>query len=180
MCLVGLVHNIWHTGETPQELGWTILVLIPNGTTDTIGISMLETLWKVVEALIDTCLRASLQMNNILHGFRKGIGMGTAIMELKLAHELASIDKYPNHGPGPPYHRTGGVYNGPLAVWDLGDLLGLSAGDSEEERLPQNDLPRHEGYNTRRTLVPGAVQPSGGQYHKNLAGHDGGGPEGFS
>ena len=54
---------------------------------------MLETLWKVVEALIDTCLRASLQMNNILHGFRKGRGMGTAIMELKIAHDLARIDQ---------------------------------------------------------------------------------------
>ena len=93
MCLVDLVHNIWHTGENPQELGWTILVLIPKGTTDTIGIGMLETLWKVVEALIDTCLRASLQMNNILHGFRKGRGMGTAIMELKIAHDLARIDQ---------------------------------------------------------------------------------------
>ena len=47
-------------GEIPQDLGWTVLVLITKGTTDTTGIRLLDTLWKVVEALIDTCLRASL------------------------------------------------------------------------------------------------------------------------
>ena len=51
---------MWHMGETPQELGWEILVLIPKGTTDTRGIGLLETLWKVMEALIDTRLCASL------------------------------------------------------------------------------------------------------------------------
>ena len=51
---------MWHMGETPQELGWEILVLIPKGTTDTRGIGLLDTLWKLVEALIDTCLHASM------------------------------------------------------------------------------------------------------------------------
>ena len=41
-------------------MGWKILVLIPRGATNTIGIDLLETLWKVVDALIDTNLRASL------------------------------------------------------------------------------------------------------------------------
>ena len=57
-------------GEIPQDLGWTVLVLISNGTTTTRGIGMLDTLWKVVEALIDTCLCTSLQMHDVLHGFR--------------------------------------------------------------------------------------------------------------
>ena len=47
---------MWCMGDTPQELGWMIMVLILKGTTDTRGIGLLETLWKVVEALIDTCL----------------------------------------------------------------------------------------------------------------------------
>ena len=51
-------------------MGWTVLVLLPKGTTDTRGIGMLETLWKMVEASIDTRLRASPQMHNVLHGFR--------------------------------------------------------------------------------------------------------------
>ena len=70
LCLVDLVQHMWLMGEIPQELGWTILVLIPKETTDTRDISLLETLWKVVEALINTRLRAILQMHNVLHEFR--------------------------------------------------------------------------------------------------------------
>ena len=92
-CLIDLVQHMWRTREIPQELGWAILVLIPKGTTDTRGIGLLETLWKVVEALIDTCLHASLQMHKVLYGFRVGRGTGTAIMKLKLVQELANIDQ---------------------------------------------------------------------------------------
>ena len=53
------------------------------------------TLWRVADTLIDTRLCASLQMHGVFHGFRDGIGAGKAIMELKLAQELSSIDQYP-------------------------------------------------------------------------------------
>ena len=86
---------MWRTGDIPQELGCTILVLIPKDTTNKRGISLLETLWKVVEALIDTCLHAILQMHDVLHGFRAGRGSGTTIMELKLAQELSRIYQNP-------------------------------------------------------------------------------------
>ena len=55
----------------------------------------METLWKVVEALIDTRLHASLHTHNVLHGFRSGRGTGTAVTELKIARELASIYQDP-------------------------------------------------------------------------------------
>ena len=48
-----------------------------------------------MEALIDNCLCASLYMHDFHHGFRSRIGTLTAIMELKLSQELASIDQYP-------------------------------------------------------------------------------------
>ena len=48
MCLVDLVKNMWRTGEIPQDFGWTVLVVIPKGTTDTRCIRLLETLWRVV------------------------------------------------------------------------------------------------------------------------------------
>ena len=47
---------MWLTGEILKELGWTALFLIPKGNTYTRGIGLLETLLKVVEALIDTSL----------------------------------------------------------------------------------------------------------------------------
>ena len=82
-------------GEIPQDLGWTVLVLIPKGITDTWIIGLIETLWKVVGALIDTHLRASLQLYFFLNCFTDGRVMGKAIMELKLAQELSSIDQAP-------------------------------------------------------------------------------------
>ena len=60
MCLVDIIHHMLSIGEIPQDLGWTVLVLIPKGTADTRYIGLLEILLKVVEALIDTCLRTSL------------------------------------------------------------------------------------------------------------------------
>ena len=65
-------------------MGCYILVLIHKGTTDTWGIGLLETLWKVVEALIETRICVSLQFHDILHGFQSGIGKGMYIMELKI------------------------------------------------------------------------------------------------
>ena len=56
---------------------------------------MMETLWKVVEALIYNRICAILQMCNVLHGFRSGRGTGTEIMELKRVQELSRIDQDP-------------------------------------------------------------------------------------
>ena len=52
LCLVDIVKHMWRTEEIPQDMVWTALVLIPKGATNTRGIGLLETLWKVVEALI--------------------------------------------------------------------------------------------------------------------------------
>ena len=62
---------------------------------DTQRIGLLETLWNVVDALIYTCLRASVQFHDVLQGFRSRRGMGTAIMELNLAQEITRIDHDP-------------------------------------------------------------------------------------
>ena len=91
MYLVYILQHMWRTGEIPQELSCTVLVIIPKGTTDTLGIRLLETLWKVVEVIIDNRLRDSLQFHDVLHGFWDGRETGTAIMDLKLAQELASV-----------------------------------------------------------------------------------------
>ena len=68
-----------------------ILVLIIKCNTDTHYIDLLELLWKVVEAIIDTRLRASVRFHEILHRFRTGRGMGTAILELDLAQDISSM-----------------------------------------------------------------------------------------
>ena len=41
LCLVDIVHNMWHTGDIPQDLGLNILLLIPKGTINTRVIGLL-------------------------------------------------------------------------------------------------------------------------------------------
>ena len=95
MCLVDIIQDMWKTGGIPQKLGFAVLVIIPKSTTDTHFIGLLETLWKVVEALIYTRIRVSLQFHDVLHEFQAGRGTGTAIMELNLAQELAIVEHDP-------------------------------------------------------------------------------------
>ena len=45
--------------------------------------------------LIDTRLAASHHFCDFLHGFRSGIGTGTAVMEMKLAQELDRVYRNP-------------------------------------------------------------------------------------
>ena len=86
---------MWRTGDIPQGFWCTILVLIPKGTTYTRVIVLLDTLCKVVESLMDTLLRSSLQFHDVLHGFPDRRGMGTAIMKLNTAQDISSIDHEP-------------------------------------------------------------------------------------
>ena len=76
---------MWRMGDIPKELVWNVLVLIPTGNTDTWGIGLIKTLWKVVESLIDTHLRVSLQLHDVLNGFRARRGTGTDIMNLNIS-----------------------------------------------------------------------------------------------
>ena len=124
---------------------WKILFLILKGTTDRRGINLLETLWNMVEVLIDTCLRTSLKMHNVLPGFRAGRETGTAIMELKLAQELARIDQdllflefldlrkaYDTVDRYRLLITMEGGGAGASDVCNLGDFMGMPSGGAEE------------------------------------------------
>ena len=68
-----------------------MLVLISKGNADTRRIALLEVVWKVVEAVIDTQIKSVVQLHYVLHGFCTGRGIGTAIMDLRLAQELENV-----------------------------------------------------------------------------------------
>ncbi|EJK57216.1 hypothetical protein THAOC_22766 [Thalassiosira oceanica] len=54
---VALIQLIWRTGEILQQMLWTIIVLIPKGSSgDYRGIGLLEPFWKVIEGIMDTRL----------------------------------------------------------------------------------------------------------------------------
>ena len=74
---------------------WTILVFIPKGNTDTRGVGLLERLWKVVKAIIDTHLYFSIHFHNVLPRFRTGGGTRTSTMEINISQDLDSIYQDP-------------------------------------------------------------------------------------
>ena len=76
---------MWNHGEVPKELGCTILGLITKVNTDTQVIGLLELLWKVTKTIINTRLRVSVRLHDVLHGFHTGRVTGTAILELEMA-----------------------------------------------------------------------------------------------
>ncbi len=92
--LVGLIQAIRMQGEIPQQLTWVIVALLPKAGGDYRGIGLLEPLWKVVEQIMDQQLNA-LPLHEALHGCRNRRGMGTAILEVKLAQQLAHLEQEP-------------------------------------------------------------------------------------
>ena len=47
-------------------------------------IGLLEVVWKLVEAVINTIVKAAVDFHGVLHGFGEVKRTGTAILELKL------------------------------------------------------------------------------------------------
>ena len=74
--LVELTQYMWQHREIPTDLEWKILVLTPKGNTDTRGIGLLYTLWKVAEAIIDTSLKVCTTFHDILQILLTGRGTG--------------------------------------------------------------------------------------------------------
>ena len=95
MKLVVLVQFMWYHRTTPTELGWTILILGPKVKVDTRRIGILEVQWKVMEAIIDTRTNKAVTFHDVLYRFFAGGGTETAIVELKPAQDLESVDQDP-------------------------------------------------------------------------------------
>ena len=72
-----------------------MFISIPNGNAYTQGIGILEVLCKVMETIIDTRTKKAVTFHDILRGFFAGRGMGTVILEIKFAQDLASVDQEP-------------------------------------------------------------------------------------
>ena len=86
---------MWKNGSTPTELDSNVMAQTPKGNAYTWGIGLVEVVWKVVKEVIDTRIKTVVQFHNVLHGFCACRERGAAIMELKLAQELVSVDQYP-------------------------------------------------------------------------------------
>ena len=88
---VRLIQSIWDTGTVPRQMVWMVVVLLPKGGGDFRGIGLLEPFWKLIEGVMDACLK-KIKLHDCLHGFRPGRGTGTATLEVKLVQQLVYME----------------------------------------------------------------------------------------
>jgi hypothetical protein len=91
---VWLVQAAWTHGKIPRQLLWIIIVLLPKGGGGYRGIGLLEPICKCIERVIDHWLD-NIKLHDSLHGCRNRRGMGTAIIEAKLAQQLSYLELKP-------------------------------------------------------------------------------------
>ena len=60
------------------------MVLIPKGKKEYHGIGLVEVMWKVVSAILNCWLTASITFHDFLHGSWAGCGTGIATLEAKM------------------------------------------------------------------------------------------------
>ena len=75
-----------------KEYAWQTVVIIPKGDDKEFhGIGLVEVLRKAKTRIIIWRLTAVITYHDSLHDFRKGRGMGTAIFEAKMLHQMTSM-----------------------------------------------------------------------------------------
>ena len=89
--VISVVQVEFWEGYMLEALIWTTMVLIPKGKGDYRGIGLVETIWKVYLSNVNSRLRSSIVLHDVLNGLRQGRGEGTAIMEAKMEQQLAGI-----------------------------------------------------------------------------------------
>ena len=67
------------------------MVLIPKEKKDYRIIGLVEVMWKVVAAILNQRLTASINFHDFLHGFQSGHDTGTTMLEAKLLQKLAAL-----------------------------------------------------------------------------------------
>ena len=89
--IVKIVQIAFKDGEFPNAFKYGVLVLIPKDDAGGVrGIGLLETLHKLISAIINMRLAKSINFCEAIHGFRKGRGCYTAIGETKLRIQEAT------------------------------------------------------------------------------------------
>ena len=78
--LVELIQTAFWEGDLAEEAMWQAVVMIPKGRQEYQGIGIVEVMWKVVAAILNFRLTASINYHDFLHVFRAGRGTGTATL----------------------------------------------------------------------------------------------------
>ena len=89
--VVELVQKSFREGQLAAEATWQAMVLLTKGGKYYCGIGLVEVMWKVVAAILNRRLAASITFHDFLHRFWAGRGTGTATLEAKLLQKLAAL-----------------------------------------------------------------------------------------
>ena len=84
--VVALVWSASGKGLLTEETTWKAVVQTPKGKWDYLGIGLVEVMRKIVVAILNYRLAASIAYHNFLHGFWTGCGTGTFALDSKLVH----------------------------------------------------------------------------------------------
>ena len=84
-----LVQADFRAGWIEEENMGQAVVLISKRKREYHGIGLVEVMWKVVAAILNKRLTASITFHDLLHRFRVGCSTGTVTLEAKLLQQLA-------------------------------------------------------------------------------------------
>jgi hypothetical protein len=92
----GIIQTTFHTGEIPFVIPYCILALIPKSDSSQVqGIGLMEIIWKTITKIMNDQNNDNVMFHDGLHGCVPGRGTGTALIETKLAMQLAQRDSRP-------------------------------------------------------------------------------------
>ena len=74
-----------------EEATWQAVILIYNGRMEYYVIGLLELVWKVVVAILNLRLTASIAYQYFLHILQAGHGLGTTTLKAKLFQKLEAM-----------------------------------------------------------------------------------------
>ncbi len=77
-----------------MQMSWMVVVLLPKGSGNFRGIGLLDPCWEVVEKIMVRRMGA-IDFQPYLHGGMPERGTGTAMIEAKLAQQLAWVEQEP-------------------------------------------------------------------------------------
>ena len=89
--VVDLVQSAFQEGNLAEEATGQAVVIIPNVKKYYRGIGLVEVMWKVVVAILNLRIMASITLHDILHDFWASRGTVTAIIDAKLFQQLAAL-----------------------------------------------------------------------------------------
>ena len=89
--MLEIVQTAFVEGQLAEEATWHAVVLIPKEKKDYHGIGLMEVMWKVVAAILNLRITASITFYDFLHVFQAGRGTGTTTLKDKLLQQLAAL-----------------------------------------------------------------------------------------